>query len=167
MGGYKRNVDLYDMFQDLLNSGFGYNDIGLLYVRAVSNIPKISKLSHIPSTNEKTQRKIKKRFQDYLREFFKGVRNDVVMRRRDRKEVLEHYISQDISPERTEVSKGKNIESAINKILSSGIEDPYARIGEAIISGSKDYLSEKPPQMGAYKVFLEYNRTYSKLEDLL
>src|SRR3989344_487952 len=77
---FKKKVDLYDLFEDLMKAEFSYGDIGLLYVYSVRTLPKKSRLSSYKTPEEKTKRYLKAGFEREIREFFKKVRNNVIRR---------------------------------------------------------------------------------------
>ena len=161
---FKRNVDLYDLLEELQESGFSTEDLGILYVSAVASLPRRILLSETSfSIPEKVVRHRKKYFEENVRKFFKNIRNEIVMGGADKEKVMNAYFFDWHSGK----TQNGTIESAINSILKKDTAGNFLRIGEAVVSGARQYLSEKPKNLGAYKVFLEYNRIQKKLNDLV
>jgi hypothetical protein len=63
-----------------------------------------------------------------------------------------------------EVKRSNTIEYALHVLLTR--DQPFLRIGEAVIAGAKSYFEEKPEDFsgGKYKMFLEYQRIHKELE---
>lgn len=148
---FKRNVDLYDLLEELQKSGFSTEELGVLYVSAVASLPRRILLSEIRlSLPEKAVRHKKKYFEESVRKFFKNIRNEIVMGGADKERVIDAY-SFDWTSGKTQ---NGTIESAINSILKKDMDGNFLKIGEAVVAGARQYLSEKPKSLGAYKVFL-------------
>ncbi len=161
---FKVKVDLYDLLKELKDIGYDNSHIGLLYVSAVRSLPRRIRLSNYSGSNIKTERQFKKSFEDGVRDFFKGIRNEALRKKTSRDKILDTYLP---GPDQNSSVKG-TIEGSLEKILEKGeTTEAFASIGEAVIKGSRAYLSEKPSKLGAYKVFLEYNRILTKLNELL
>jgi len=161
---FKRNVDLYDLLEELQESGFSTEDLGILYVSSVASLPRRILLSALSSSlPERAVRHKKKYFEESVRKFFKNIRNEIVMGGADKEKVMDAY-SFDWQIDKTQ---NGTIESTINNILKKDMPGNYLKIGEAVISGARQYLSEKTNHLGAYKVFLEYNRIQKRLNDIV
>lgn len=165
---FKKKVDLYDLFEDLMKTGFSYSDIGLLYVYSIRALPKKSRLSSYKTTEEKTKRNLKASFEKDVREFFKKVRNNAVRRGIPTEHITLMYNESEPLTETRHATIEGTIEGFIDLCsYHHEQEGMYEKIGLAVISGSKEYLREKPNRLGCYKTFLEYNRIFTKLSDLL
>jgi len=139
-------LDLYETIEILESRDYNIEQIGQIFVSAISVIPTKHYLSRIiganvDELNYKTEKKIKKRFLKEIRQQFYNVKNG--------KEIIPSDIS-NIESDRV------SIEGVIKGILDSN--GSIEKIGEAVKEGAKLYHKEKPSIFdGRYKIFREYN----------
>ena len=164
----KRSLDLYDVFQILQERcGFSIEDIGKLYVSGVASANRRHLLSKYPSVGEPATQHIKRDFQKGIRAYFFDIKNSYLIDGETREAIMgsrTNTLPQD-ALDRFQ-SNATTIEGVITDLLSK--KESYSTIGQAVIDGSKTYLSKKPDQSKdlPYRIYLEYTTTLEKLKTI-
>jgi len=160
---YKTKESLYSVIKNIAEEReIKDEDIGKIFVSALSSMKESFYLSYYTNLrNEKTQRNIKRQFQEHVRAYFNTVRLKIIY---DKKNIEEIIDRERINFSLLDWFREDTIEYEIGRILKE--REDYENIGKAVLEGIKNYEKEKPKSIldGRHKIFLEYNRILKALK---